>query len=196
MNYQDAFDLLLKQVNAAIEESLTRYTVALQRGDLDAKQVESEKQENLIDSRRQLEILKDMWSDLVGERNVLRDQKSGGRPARAGSQALNGRITPREAYVVPILVALDEKGGKGDSAQVVRRVGELLADRLTDHDRGLLKTGGIRWQNYARWARQSMKEQGLLRSDSPVGIWEMTDKGRAYLREHAGEASKLRTRKP
>ena len=34
-----------------------------------------------------------------------------------------------------------------------------------------------RWRNAAQWARYSMVKKGLLKSDSPRGIWELTDKG-------------------
>jgi DNA-binding PadR family transcriptional regulator len=31
-----------------------------------------------------------------------------------------------------------------------------------------------------------MVREGLLASGSPVGIWEITEKGKQYLREHGG----------
>ncbi len=39
----------------------------------------------------------------------------------------------------------------------------------------------VRWQNSAQWARNLMVKEGMLQSDSPVGIWEITEKGRAFL---------------
>jgi restriction system protein len=44
--------------------------------------------------------------------------------------------------------------------------------------------GGLtpRWRNTAQWARNSLREEGLIRDDSPRGIWEITDKGRQWLK--------------
>src|SRR5260221_4447970 len=39
----------------------------------------------------------------------------------------------------------------------------------------------VRWQNSAQWARNLMVKEGLLQVDSPVGIWEITEKGRGFL---------------
>jgi len=40
-----------------------------------------------------------------------------------------------------------------------------------------------RWRNAAQWARNSMIRDGLLKGDSPRGVWEISDKGRAALKE-------------
>jgi restriction system protein len=39
----------------------------------------------------------------------------------------------------------------------------------------------MRWQNSAQWARNLMVKEGLLQADSPVGLWEITEKGRTFL---------------
>jgi hypothetical protein len=40
-----------------------------------------------------------------------------------------------------------------------------------------------RWRNAAQWARSMMVKEGLLKADSPRGVWEIADKGRAVLQE-------------
>jgi len=40
----------------------------------------------------------------------------------------------------------------------------------------------LRWRNAAQWARNSMVQEGLLKADSPRGVWEITDRGREMLR--------------
>ena len=42
----------------------------------------------------------------------------------------------------------------------------------------------LRWRNAAQWARNSMVNDGLMKNDSPRGVWEISDKGRNFL---AGE---------
>lgn len=39
-----------------------------------------------------------------------------------------------------------------------------------------LSSGVIRFQNIAQWARQSMVNEGLLKSDSEHRIWEISEK--------------------
>jgi hypothetical protein len=93
-----------------------------------------------------------------------------------------GTRTPETAFYMPILQALNELGGAGRTAEVVRRVGEIMDGALLPQDREPLKSTGVpRWDNTSRFARQSMVRNDLLTSDSPWGIWEMSDKGREYL---------------
>jgi predicted transcriptional regulator len=43
---------------------------------------------------------------------------------------------------------------------------------------------GVRTQgdNTAQWARNSLREEGLIRDDTPRSIWEITEEGRKWLR--------------
>lgn len=195
MESPEAFEFLLAEMNAAIDASLARSAAATKSGDRDGMEAEAERQRNLVDARDQILNLQALWPKLVGEPRPSRNREPQPRLSQARARAPKGSITARDVYVIPILMALEEMGESGDSAEVIRRVGGLLAAQLTEQDRRPLKSGDIRWENYARWARQDMKQRGLLSDHSPVGVWEMTERGRAYLREHAGEASKLRARK-
>ena len=40
-----------------------------------------------------------------------------------------------------------------------------------------------RRRNSAQWARNTMRQEGLLKDDSPHGTWEITEAGRARLTE-------------
>lgn len=57
-------------------------------------------------------------------------------------------------------------------------MGERLVDRLTAKDREKLDSGDLRWRNRVQFTRLTPKERGLLKSDSPRGVWELTDEGR------------------
>ncbi len=41
----------------------------------------------------------------------------------------------------------------------------------------------LRWQNTAQWCRHTLVREGLLKSDSPWGIWEISEQGRQALRK-------------
>jgi predicted transcriptional regulator len=38
-----------------------------------------------------------------------------------------------------------------------------------------------RGRNTEQWARNSLREEGLIRDDTPRSIWEITDKGRQWV---------------
>lgn len=100
------------------------------------------------------------------------------------------RFTPVAVYWLPILQALVECGGRARREEVVELVGRKMQDVLTSDDRELLPSGiEVRWKNRVAWQRENMKRRGLLRDDSPQGIWEITDAGRKWLLDLLGRFS-------
>jgi predicted transcriptional regulator len=94
-----------------------------------------------------------------------------------------GEKTPRQAFRIPILEALVELGGKGKTDEILEKVELKMKHILNSVDYEKLPSGVmIRWQNTAQWERYVMVKDGLLRSDSPKGIWEITEKGRKFLK--------------
>jgi hypothetical protein len=97
-----------------------------------------------------------------------------------------GLRTPESSYVLPILQALDQMGGSGKVSDVIDKVGEIMRPILKniDYDPLASNPDNPRWRNTAQWARNSMvNEEGYLKKDSPRGIWEISEKGRAFLKE-------------
>jgi hypothetical protein len=115
----------------------------------------------------------------------LLDQHAGQTPprkrARPGARAVPGTILPETEYEIPILQALDELGGRAPAGVVTDRVGELLERRLTDQDHERHRSGDVRWRNRTAFARLALVKRDELASDSPRGIWEITDIGRKRL---------------
>jgi hypothetical protein len=59
-----------------------------------------------------------------------------------------------------------------------------MKNQLKPGDFETIKNGtDLRWRNRASFQRKNMIIQGLLRNDSPYGIWEMSSAGRQYLDE-------------
>src|SRR5262249_37151602 len=109
-------------------------------------------------------------------RRVLR--ANGARSRRKAAERIaRGERTPQETFRRPILQALYEQGGSQKTAHVLNRVEEILGNKLTDGDRSKLKHGEVRWRNTAQWERNVMVEEGLLKKNSPRGVWELTEKG-------------------
>jgi hypothetical protein len=94
------------------------------------------------------------------------------------SRLAPGESIPQPEFREPILAVLAELGGKGRAADILERVETRMAQRLTATDREYLPDGGdIRWRKKAQWARYMMVDDGLIKSDSPRGIWVLTEKG-------------------
>lgn len=92
-----------------------------------------------------------------------------------------GAITPQSEYTMPILESLIEMGGSGRVGDVLDKVYEKMKNRLTPADLEPVPTGrDIRWKNHAKFERLSLRIEGYLKTGSPRGIWEITEKGRAY----------------
>ena len=103
-------------------------------------------------------------------------------PRRNLGRAGRGRRTPEEAYYEPILTALAELGGRARVEDVLARVEQKMRGAFNDVDREAVpSTGEARWRNAARWARSTLVKQGLLKSGSPYGVWELSDAGRARI---------------
>lgn len=102
------------------------------------------------------------------------------------------RITPQSEYEIPLLEALIALGGSGKMQEVLDIVFSKMESRLTSEDLSKLPSGtAIRWKNYVQWVRQKFKEEGYIKSDSPRGIWEITEEGKAYFEKLAGKSKTL-----
>jgi hypothetical protein len=64
----------------------------------------------------------------------------------------------------------------------------MIKPLLTKVDYQKVPSGGdIRWRNTACFVRSHLVKRGLLKSDSPHGIWEITEQGIRWLSEHPSE---------
>lgn len=89
-----------------------------------------------------------------------------------------GLKTPQQAYRQPILEALHELGGNASVGDVLQMVEKKLRPVLNEIDYQKLSSGAdIRWRNTAMWERFSLVKEGLLKSGSPNGTWELSNRG-------------------
>jgi hypothetical protein len=93
-----------------------------------------------------------------------------------------GQKTPQKLYRIPVLQAVNELGGRAPVDEILSLVGEKMKGTLTDVDYQTLPSGvDMRWRNTAMWERYHLVKDGLFKSDSPNGIWEISDVGKKYL---------------
>ena len=94
------------------------------------------------------------------------------------------RANPQREFRRPILEALVGVGGRSQAEAVLTHVHERMKRRLSKFDHTTISTGEERWRVYARWERKNMELEGLI--TGPRGVWEITDKGRAFVSRSNG----------
>jgi len=110
-----------------------------------------------------------------GFENLLRDIRSRIRRSnRPGSRKFSTELaTPGKVLREEILRALQHLGGASPAKKVLDEIGERLAEKLSPRDLDKFPDGQLIWSKHARRERGRMVKEGILRSDSEVGIWEL-----------------------
>jgi|GEM_PF-596476 len=164
----DEFEKIISDFNKEIE-------VLIRQRDYD-------RAEKFISIVKRLEGLKIKTLKILSSEYISTDIQENKKQIEGNS--LNTSITPMETYYLPLLETLYELGGRGKTREVIERVGEKMRDILTPYDYEYLPSGGsIRWENRVQWARLKLVHKGLLKRDSPKGIWELSEKGYRYIED-------------
>jgi hypothetical protein len=183
-NVDAAFDILLEQVETEIDLVNRGGARAFENRDYEAARALLERAGLVIAFRDRLSALRREWVALAGPQAEAEESPEERTQRRDLGRLRRGLRTPEEAYYRPILQVLVELGGRAPMGQILDRVGEVMRGVLKDVDCQPLASDPDlpRWRNSAQWARNSMVQEGLLRNDSPRGIWEISDAGRHSLR--------------
>ena len=184
-----AFDILLEEIEDAIEGLNQDGARAFQKADYDAARELMEKGSQMTAFRERVSQLHKEWDNIFVPVSRSKRKRRGRR--KAGKRLKRGLRTREGAFWVPILRALVQLGGQGSVTEVVDRVGDLMADQLNSYDRSPLPSNPsmARWRNSAQWARLSMVGEGLLDANAPRGTWALTEAGRLWLDTKAGQES-------
>jgi len=179
-----AFEMLSEEVEAEIDFVNGVGAKAFGSRDYDKAKEALERAGILTAFRDKVAALRAEWEALAAVAEQAEDEQT--RAARRDLGRLRrGLRTPEAAYREPILRVLAEMGGAGRIGDVLERVGQVMKPVLKEVDYDPLASDPDlpRWRNAAQWARNAMVKEGLLKADSPRGIWEITDKGRTILQE-------------
>lgn len=178
-----AFEILLEEIEADIDVVNQQGSRAFERRDYDAARDVLERVAKITSFREKLDALRREWTQIAGPPED--DDEETQIHRRDLGRLQRGQRTPEQEYVKPILQSLEELGGSAPLAEVLDRVHDMMNGRLCDVDFQPLASDPAlpRWRNAAQWARNSMAREGLLKNDSPRGIWEISDAGRRFLME-------------
>lgn len=124
---------------------------------------------------QQVEALELMWESGEPEEPI---PEPPGKVEKPTSQVGSGSDSKEDDYVMPILQALQELGGKGSAHQVMDQIEAIL-------DPSVLKgqSGSNGWRLAAQTASAAMVKKGFISAESPEGEWKLTTKGRLYFFE-------------
>lgn len=179
-----AFEILLEEIEAEIEFINQMGSKAFECGDYKNVQAISERAQEFIAFRDKIASLRKEYSTLAKRYETIEGEEERVTSSRrALSRLPRGFRTPQEAYNLPILQALANLGGSAKMNEVLSLVEHMMKDTLKDVDYEPLASNPEmpRWRNAAQWARQALVEEGLLKADSPRGIWEISELGRKRL---------------
>lgn len=175
-----AFEIVLEEIETVVDSLNQDGAKAFQKGDYDSAKELIEIATRLTNFRDKVRGLQKEWDNIFSTRISSKPAKR-----RHSRHLPRGLRTPEDAFRRPILEALMEMDGSASVEQVLDLVGEKMKTVLNDYDRQPLVSypNTVRWRNTAQWCRNSMVQEGLLKADSPRGVWEISDKGREAL-EH------------
>ena len=136
---------------------------------------------------------RDPWSRILRNFSPTSDQTSGGRGSRPNQESLGRESDEHKEQVqrdaalstikleLPLLLSLFELGGTARAKDVIDLIARRLNGTLNPMDRERLNSGVVRWINRAYFARFLLSQKGDLDTDTPRGVWKLSDQGRKRL---------------
>jgi len=169
-----AFDLLFEEIEKVINNLNNEATKTFHKG-------KYTKAKKLAEDTKRLEILLKEIGKLQKEWHKIFSRIEAHK-----CRIKKGLKTPEEAFKRPILEALSTLGGSAPAHQILDLVEEKMKNQLNEYDYQTLPSNHntVRWKNTVQWCRYTMIQEGLLKDNSPRGIWEISEKGLEYLRRH------------
>ncbi len=173
-----AFEILLEEIEEV-------FNLINQEGEESFKSQDYDKARQIIENGERLKTFREKVKSLQKEWQNIFSSKipTLGRKRKISKKRLQkGLRTPEDEFKIPILESLIEVGGKAEMKEILKKVNNKMKDKLNEYDFSTLPSNPNqkRWENTAQWARNTMVNDGLLSSESPRGIWEITEKGRKF----------------
>lgn len=177
-----AFEMLLDEIRSEIEFINRIGARAFEAGDYHKAQKAIERASLVTGFRDKVMAMRREWENLF-TRDEGEEDTEGHTERRNLGPSQCGLPSREDAYYRPILEALRALGGSAPISQVLDCVLQNMRGTLNEADFEPIASNPDvpRWRKTAQWARNSMVKMGLLRNDSPRGIWQISDAGIRYL---------------
>lgn len=184
INVEAAFDMLLEEIETEIE-CLSR----IGSGAFEDRNYEKAKEildrvSNVTEFRGKVNSLCREWQSSFAEKEQPKTTDSNNERRNLG-RLRRGLRTREDAYYQPILEALENFGGSAQMSDALDYVFKKMRNILRDVDNEPLSSDPQmpRWRSTAQWARNSLVKDGMLLSNSPRGVWEISESGRELLKK-------------
>ena len=155
-------------------ESIDKKIRVLERRGLavpDALLMERDDLEKSIKDCDTTKVIEDLFTGLI---EVARDLKTHTSAIPLGHHRKAVILQTSQAELGKLLVeSLRELGGSGSTQEVLEAMGQKMEGRFLPGDLEPCAYDKLKWRNNARWARSLLVKQGVLKKNSPHGIWEL-----------------------
>jgi hypothetical protein len=138
----------------------------------------SSKDESLIRLEAGLTACRDELRALLGKpaEKVTRKRPDARKPKkRIQARGPKKETTNPQVLREQIVIGLRALGGSAHIGTVLDYVGKALEAELLPGDLERRSKGVIVWRNNAAWERLRMVKDGILKQNSPKGIWELSE---------------------
>jgi restriction system protein len=178
-----AFETLLEEIEKVANAVNESGAAALTSGRYDEARAAIEHATRLAEFRERVKSLQTEWDRLVDAAPVEVVRRPGRTRRKRRRSLSRGLKTPERSFRRPILESLVELGGRASVDAVLRKVEEKMRHVLNEYDYQRLPSTPkeVRWENTAKWCRSMLVKEGLMRADSPRGVWEISEAGRRSL---------------
>jgi hypothetical protein len=116
--------------------------------------------------------LQDALSKIPYEKQIV---NQGVKISKQYAGSSNVPRTDREIYRDLIAAILRDLGGSASTQVLKEEIKKKLAGRFTEADLGYTTAGERRWWKNARYTKTDLVKKGLLRNNSPKGVWELSE---------------------
>ncbi len=191
-NIIPAFDMLLEELDAIVTHFNQQGAQLMQTKDYAQAREVIAKAEAVLALQAKVKALQEEWVHIAVQPTPKTPKKT--LVKRTMTKPLKqGLRTPNEAFHLPITQALVQLGGSGRVSEVLDLVEGMMKDQLNTYDYQTIPSDPyvIRWRNNAQWARLKLVQEGYLASNSPRGVWEITESGRAWVEAQSQAGSAL-----
>jgi restriction system protein len=179
-----AFGIVLEEIENSIAALNLEGAGAFQSGKYEVARELMDKGSQMTAFREKVNELQKEWENIFA---VVTRGKVRKKSKLLSARLKRGLKTPDDKFQIPILSVLMDMGGSAPMARVLDKVGDKMKGQLNTYDYRPVPSdpSQTRWRNTAQWARKAMVKEGLLSSNSPWGVWEITDAGRKWLATHS-----------
>jgi hypothetical protein len=167
-----------KSINKIINKMETE-SVSIPEELVQYKKKLSEELQEFENPNENLRILKNELLNCVSQ---IKGNPRFGKEKKFHTREFKGRVDPNteltsyDTLEEVLIKILTDMGGPVKSSVVIDKMEISLKDKLTSGDHECISSGEERWKNRTNWVRHQLIKKGMLKGDSPRGVWEINNK--------------------